>query len=107
MNFLVDAQLPRRLAALLQQAGHNAIHTLDLAEGNRTPDVVINEIAELGGQGRLSRNRNCPPKSGISCSHPLCYPRHRNHTSTLCRPHQLPGNVYAHNRTLHSTPLLS
>ncbi len=46
MNFLVDAQLPRRPAALLQQAGHNAIHTLDLAEGNRTPDVVINEIAE-------------------------------------------------------------
>jgi predicted nuclease of predicted toxin-antitoxin system len=42
MKFLVDAQLPRRLAALLQQAGHDTIHTLDLPLGNRTTDTVIN-----------------------------------------------------------------
>ena len=45
MNFLVDAQLPRRLIPLLQQAGHDAVHTLDLPQGNRTSDAEINEIA--------------------------------------------------------------
>src|SRR5215475_1299063 len=45
MKFLVDAQLPRRLAALLVQAGHDAIHTLDLPLGNRTTDTVINHLS--------------------------------------------------------------
>jgi hypothetical protein len=34
MKFLVDAQLPRRLIPRLQEAGHEAIHTLDLPLGN-------------------------------------------------------------------------
>jgi predicted nuclease of predicted toxin-antitoxin system len=34
MKFLVDAQLPRRLARLLTATGHDAIHTLDLPRGN-------------------------------------------------------------------------
>ncbi len=46
MKFLVDAQLPRRLIPLLRQAGHDAIHTLDLPHGNRTPDAEINDLAE-------------------------------------------------------------
>jgi len=46
MNFLVDAQLPRRLVPLLRQAGHNAIHTLDLPNGNQTTDSEINDVAE-------------------------------------------------------------
>ena len=46
MKFLIDAQLPRRLVYLLQEVGHEAIHTLDLSLGNRTPDQVINEISE-------------------------------------------------------------
>lgn len=45
MRFLVDAQLPRRLASFLQQVGHEAIHTTDLPEGNRTPDEVIEEVS--------------------------------------------------------------
>lgn len=45
MNFLIDAQLPRRLAWRLREAGHNALHTLDLPGGNRTPDTEINGIA--------------------------------------------------------------
>ena len=43
MKFLVDAQLPRRLARLLREAGHEATHTLDLPLGNRTTDDSINE----------------------------------------------------------------
>jgi len=45
MKFLVDAQLPRRLASRLHEAGHEAMHTLDLPLGNRTPDSVINELS--------------------------------------------------------------
>ena len=44
MNFLVDAQLPRRLARFLTAAQHDAVHTLDLPRGNRTPDVELCEI---------------------------------------------------------------
>lgn len=37
MKFLVDAQLPRRLVKRFREAGFEAIHTLDLPMGNRTP----------------------------------------------------------------------
>jgi hypothetical protein len=40
MKFLVDAHLPRRLAHQLRAFGHEAVHTLDLPRGNRTPDPV-------------------------------------------------------------------
>jgi predicted nuclease of predicted toxin-antitoxin system len=46
MKFLVDAQLPRRLVRRLREAGHEALHTLDLPLGNRTTDAVINELSE-------------------------------------------------------------
>ena len=39
MKFLVDAQLPKRLAEWLNEAGHDTLHTLDLPRGNRTPDA--------------------------------------------------------------------
>src|SRR5712692_2688741 len=45
MKFMIDAQLPRRLAAQFRQAGLEAIHTLDLPDGNRTTDRVINELS--------------------------------------------------------------
>jgi predicted nuclease of predicted toxin-antitoxin system len=46
VNFLLDAQLPRRLSYQLRSAGHDALHTLDLPAGNRTTDEEINAIAE-------------------------------------------------------------
>jgi predicted nuclease of predicted toxin-antitoxin system len=45
MKFIVDAQLPRRLALELAVFGHNAVHTLDLPAGNRTPDTDIVAMA--------------------------------------------------------------
>ncbi len=45
MKFLVDAQLPHRVVSRLREAGHEAIHTLDLPLGNRTPDSIINELS--------------------------------------------------------------
>jgi predicted nuclease of predicted toxin-antitoxin system len=46
MKFLVDAQLPRRVAMVLVNAGHDAIHTLDLPDANLTTDTEIVRIAE-------------------------------------------------------------
>lgn len=45
MKFLVDAHLPPGLCALLQVAGHDAIHTSALPAQNQTPDRVINELS--------------------------------------------------------------
>ena len=50
MNFRVDAQRPRRLAYRLRDAGHDALHTLDLAAGNRTTDAEINELSTHGSR---------------------------------------------------------
>jgi predicted nuclease of predicted toxin-antitoxin system len=45
MNFLVDAHLPRRLVYRLRDAGHDALHTLDLPQRNRTTDAEIYEMS--------------------------------------------------------------
>lgn len=45
MNFLVDAQLPRKLAVLLNGLGHDARHTIGLPYGNATPDGEICAVA--------------------------------------------------------------
>ncbi len=45
MKFLIDAHLPRRLAQFLTAAGHDAVHTLTLPNGNRTTDTEINAVA--------------------------------------------------------------
>ena len=41
MKFLIDAQLPLRLAGWLKAHGHDALHTLDLPLGNRSSDSEI------------------------------------------------------------------
>ena len=48
MKFLIDAQLPKRLAAELKQAGFEATHTLELPEGNRTTDRALIELSTTG-----------------------------------------------------------
>lgn len=51
MKFLVGAQPPARLARFLNGAGHDALHTSELPEGNRTADARIAEVAD--GEGRV------------------------------------------------------
>lgn len=46
MRFLVDAQLPRRLANALADLGHDAIHTLDLPDRNATADREVTSVAD-------------------------------------------------------------
>ena len=45
MKFLIDAQLPQRLVIQFRDAGLQAIHTLDLPDGNRASDRTINELS--------------------------------------------------------------
>ena len=44
-RYLIDAQLPSRLAPVLQAAGYDALHTLDLPKGNATEDTEINRVS--------------------------------------------------------------
>ncbi len=46
MNFLIDANLPRRLVNLFRERGHHAIHTLDLHDGNATEDMAILQYSD-------------------------------------------------------------
>ena len=46
MNFLIDAQLPRRMAGWFGSAGCDMVHTLDLPDKNRTTDQQVNECAD-------------------------------------------------------------
>jgi predicted nuclease of predicted toxin-antitoxin system len=45
MKFLVDAQLPRNVAHMLQSVGYDTIHTKDLPNRNATTDEEINMIS--------------------------------------------------------------
>lgn len=45
MKFIVDAQLPRRLAHWLRSEGYDTLHTLDLPEQNKTADNQINRLS--------------------------------------------------------------
>jgi predicted nuclease of predicted toxin-antitoxin system len=71
MRFVVDAQLPPRLARQLAAAGHEAVHTLALAKGNRTSDRDITSIATLENRVVITKDedfvtgfllRGAPPK---------------------------------------------
>ncbi len=71
MKFIVDAQLPRRLAHELVAAGHEAVHTLDLSKGNRTSDKEITSIATTEDRVVVTKDedfvnqlllRGAPPK---------------------------------------------
>ena len=46
MNFLIDANLPRRLVLIFHDRGHDAVHTLDLPEGNATADSALLDYSE-------------------------------------------------------------
>ncbi|MFN0032282.1 MAG: DUF5615 family PIN-like protein [Flavobacteriales bacterium] len=56
MKFLVDAQLPKVLSGWLVQQGYEAIHTLDLAQGNDTADVEVLEYAWINGYTIITKD---------------------------------------------------
>jgi len=56
MKFIVDAQLPQRLARDLAAAGHEVTHTLELPLGNRTPDGDIAALAAREGRVLVTKD---------------------------------------------------
>jgi predicted nuclease of predicted toxin-antitoxin system len=58
VKFLVDAQLPVRLARLLSAAGHDSIHTSGLPDGNRSTDQQIAEIADSEDRVVVTKDRD-------------------------------------------------
>jgi predicted nuclease of predicted toxin-antitoxin system len=71
VKFLIDAQLPRRLARLLESLGHEALHTLELPEKNRTADETLCRLALDGNRIVVTKDtdfvdsflvRGLPPK---------------------------------------------
>ena len=58
MKFLVDAQLPVRLARFLNDAGHDAVHTSDLPDGNRSTDTGIAQFADSDGRVVVTKDRD-------------------------------------------------
>ncbi len=57
MKFLVDAQLPRRMAHWLVDNGHDAIHTLDLPRGNATTDDGVCRISTRDKRVVITKDR--------------------------------------------------
>ena len=58
MKFLVDAQMPARLAELLKRAGHDTMHTSELPNGNRSTDAEIVQIADAESRVVVTKDRD-------------------------------------------------
>lgn len=58
MKWLIDAQLPRRLAVHLNDAGQDAVHTLELPDGNATTDTEISRFAAAEDRIVVSKDRD-------------------------------------------------
>lgn len=58
MKFLIDAQLPARLAVNLEAAGHDVIHTLRMPRANRTGDSDIRKRADTEGRIVVTKDKD-------------------------------------------------
>lgn len=58
MKFLIDAQLPARLAEFLTAAGHDCLHSSELPDGNRTTDARIGYRADADGRVVVTKDRD-------------------------------------------------
>jgi predicted nuclease of predicted toxin-antitoxin system len=61
MNFLVDAQLPRRLCRVLESYGHTVLHTLDLPRKNFTDDQEIMRFADTNAYTVVTKDADEDP----------------------------------------------
>lgn len=58
MRFLLDAQLPARLARQISAAGHDVVHTSELPDGNRTTDAEIARRADAEDRVVVTKDRD-------------------------------------------------
>ena len=57
MKFLIDAQLPARLAEFLSRAWHDEAHTVGLPDGNRSTDSQIAQRADTDGRVVVTKDQ--------------------------------------------------
>lgn len=77
MNFLVDAQLPPRLARFLAAAGHEVIHTSELPDANRTTDADVARMADADDRVVITKDHDFRT-SHLLQSSPRRHPRRGN-----------------------------
>jgi predicted nuclease of predicted toxin-antitoxin system len=58
VKFLIDAQLPTRLAEFLNRAGHDALHTSELPDGNRSTDRQVALRADTGDRVVVTKDQD-------------------------------------------------
>ncbi len=58
MKFLIDAQLPARLAEFLNRAGHDALHTIGLPDGDRSTDSQIAQHADTENRVVVTKDQD-------------------------------------------------
>lgn len=58
MRFLIDAQLPARLAVFLADAGHHTLHTTALPAGNRITDAAVGALADESDRVVVTKDRD-------------------------------------------------
>lgn len=58
MRFLVDAPLPLHVALALRSNGHEAAHTIDLPQGNRSPDSAVVAVADREDRVVVSKDED-------------------------------------------------
>jgi predicted nuclease of predicted toxin-antitoxin system len=58
VKFLIDAQLPTRLAEFLNRAGHDAVHTVELPDGNRSTDNQVALRADTDGRVVVTKDQD-------------------------------------------------
>ena len=56
MKVVIDAQLPVKRAVALRAAGHDAVHTLNLPDKNRSTDSCIARLADSEGRVVISKD---------------------------------------------------
>jgi predicted nuclease of predicted toxin-antitoxin system len=69
----VDAQLPARLASLLVELGHDAVHTSALPDGNRTTDQQVAVAADEDGRTVVSKGSDFRHSTCWSARQPSCW----------------------------------
>jgi predicted nuclease of predicted toxin-antitoxin system len=58
VKFLIDAQLPARLAEFLNRAGHDAVHTIGLPDGNRSTDSQLAQHADTENRVVVTKDQD-------------------------------------------------
>lgn len=58
MKFLVDAQLPYRLARYIRTKGHDVVHTDDMPNKEKTSDTEIRALAKADGRIVISKDKD-------------------------------------------------